>query len=207
MQGVAERACVGSVAERIDAGKANAVDRRQARGRPRRQREAVASDAGSVIQNDAGLGPVDGTDRRTKAKVDGILGVEGLRPQRQQIVGRVLEERLGQRRPLIGHVGFGGDQRQLAVITLAAQARGDLRAAMAAADDDNTLLVHCPLIPVVSVVRSSGPSGLITGKQGVRPTIFGASRRDSRSGRSQHLVIAAPRLADANPAWPAAISA
>ena len=39
-----------------------------------------------------------------EAEVDRVLGVERLRPERQEVVLRVLEEGLRQRRPLIGDV-------------------------------------------------------------------------------------------------------
>ena len=71
-----------------------------------------------------------------------VLLVEGSRAERQQVVRHLLQEGLGQRRPLVGDVAFGGDEGERPVIALGAQARGDLRAAMPAADDDDSASVH-----------------------------------------------------------------
>ncbi len=87
-------------------------------------------------------GAVDGAHLDAAAERDGVLFVEGLRPKRQQVVGGILEEGLGERRALIGHIVLGGDERQPAVVALAAQTGGGLRAAVPAADNDNSILVH-----------------------------------------------------------------
>ena len=149
MERIAQRARIVGMAEREDAVEVDALDRRQARRRAggERQRDrrrmalpSVRTTAEPARSMDADLG--------AEAEIDGVLGVEGFGPERQEVVRRILEERLGERRPLIGHVALGGDQRQRAVIAVAPEARRDLRSAVPAADDDNALPAHAnPVSP------------------------------------------------------------
>ena len=142
MQALAELARIVDVAEREDAVEVNALDRRQPRPRAGGERELAEGDGGTVGEDDLALAEIDAGRLGAEAELDRVLLVEGLRPERQEIVDRILEEGLRQRRPLIGHVALGGDQRQRAGKALFPQARGQLAAAMAAADDDDRVFRH-----------------------------------------------------------------
>ncbi len=117
---------VGCIAQREDAVEVDAGDGRTARAGAGGDDQTVEGDGPTVGERDPFGGKVDGDDLDAAAELDGVLRVEGQRPERQEVVGGILEEGLGQRWPLVGHLILGGDKGQPAVVTLGAQAGGGL---------------------------------------------------------------------------------
>ena len=145
METRAQDARVVGMAKRADAVEADTLDRRQARTGAGCNHDAVEWQRAAVGETQLTGAAVDGRRFRAEAKIDTVLDVERHRPERQKVVLRILEERLGERRPLVRHVDLGGHQRQRAVVAIGPEAGGYLRAAVPAADDDDALLVQgCP---------------------------------------------------------------
>src|SRR5271157_4806061 len=106
--------------------------------RRRRQDQMPEGDRAAVACLDPPRRPVDSGRADAPSEVDAMVAEEGLRPQRQAVdVHLALEESLGQRRPLIRQVVLVGQEDDVAVETLLAQAGCGLDAGVAGADDDD----------------------------------------------------------------------
>ncbi len=81
---------------------------------------------------------VDSGRADAQSEVDSMVAKERLGPQRQAVnVHLALEKGLRQRRPLIGQVLLAGEENDVALETVLAQADGGLDAGVARADDDD----------------------------------------------------------------------
>ncbi len=136
--------------EREDAVEADPLDRRQPRPRAGGERQPVEGETGTVGKTKRAGPAVDRRRLGGKQQADVVLLVEGGRTERQQVVIRLLEEGLGERRPLIRDVRLGSDQRQRPVIAFRPEACRHLRSAVPAADDDDAFLEQLPVRPVCS---------------------------------------------------------
>ena len=99
--------------------------------------QPVIADAGAVREGDAACPRVEPGGQRAEPQVDVVLVVPLGRMQRAVCGGRVQQELLGQRRPLVGHGILTADQRDGAVKAVVAQFGYGRRAGRAAADHDH----------------------------------------------------------------------
>ncbi len=148
-QPLAERPRLCGDAEDMDAGEVHAVDGGDPRAGAGGDAEPVERHHRTVGEADAAGREIDGLDLRGEHQADVVLLVERLGPERQEVVRGILEVGLGQGRALVGNVALRGDERQCAVIPLSPERGGELRAAVAAADDDDAVLeqgvLPCPV--------------------------------------------------------------
>ena len=88
-------------------------------------------------------GEVDARRLNAEPEVDLLLAIELLGAQRQAgEVHRALEERLRQRRALVGQVGLARDEDDRVVRAFLAQTGGGLDAGVTGADDDDRAARH-----------------------------------------------------------------
>src|SRR5579862_7484100 len=104
-----------------------------------RQRQMRIGQRPAAFERDATSREIERRRARVEQEVDGMIGVETRAAQELRLSGRIFQERFGERRAMIGRNAFVADKRDTALIAFFAQARRDLRAAVARADDDRML--------------------------------------------------------------------
>lgn len=133
------------------------LDRQPARLGARGEREPVEGQLSARFGDRATGRPVelDRGDRLAAHERDAVLVVEVGGAQFERLdVGLPVQERLRERRPLIGRVLLGADDRDRAVVAALAQRDRDLQAGLARADDED--VIHDQTCS--GAMRTSSPS-------------------------------------------------
>ena len=134
----AQRRRVGDVAERVDPGQVDARNVEPSLASAGRQDQMAVADRPAVRERHPMRRPVDPDRPDAETQVDAAVAVEGLGPERQAVqLHLALQERLGERRPLIRQLPLVGQKDDFAVIAVVAQAGRGLHAGVPGADDDD----------------------------------------------------------------------
>ena len=145
----ADGAGVGDGAQRQYAGERAAFDGQQPRARAGRKDRLVEGEAAARGQLQPLRPGVQTFDAFAEQKVDRPAGIKGFGAQDLRLGGGILDEGLRQRRLVVGQFGLVADQRDDAVISFLAQARGSLYASVTRSDDDDASVhdASCACLP------------------------------------------------------------
>ena len=126
-----------------------ARDGEAARARPGGEQQLVVAERVPSASVDLVRARVDRDDRgMPRAQVDVVLGVPVVGMHERLVeFGLALQVVLGQRRPLVGQVGLGAEERDAAGEALVAQRLDGLGAGQAGSDDDERFGVSAMVLP------------------------------------------------------------
>jgi hypothetical protein len=153
VQLLAQRERVGRAAQHGDVGEALGQRRQPARVRAGGEHQPRVGQLRAGGEAHDAARAVDRHRRVAAVQRDALLGVPGLGAQRLQRLGRILQEGLGQRRALVGQQRLVAHEVHARALPGLGQRGAELRAGMAAPDDDDRLGAHA-----ASSSSSAGPS-------------------------------------------------
>ena len=133
-----DRAAVGERTQHAHMRQVRAGDRQADRLGAGREQQPVVSDPRAIAKHDLARTRVDASDVRLEPKLDAVLGIEAVRPQRhpflRRIAGKIV---LGQIRSIDGRRIVVAQHDDASLILFATQFLGRGEAGRSSADDDN----------------------------------------------------------------------